>query len=179
MRQKESFIVTPKNSLQSKHLKAHITSIRHQRPHRLRPRHPADPCAGGSKRTVRPRLHNLQQLKYLPVLINSTHADPLIAHPAMNVAIQGGCRKHDVSLKNRCFSSRFYILLKKKEGGRRGGGGGKGRRKLSRFVWEEMQTSERSGRPPSGSLIMNTALVRGARCLRQPLREIPCNKGAN
>lgn len=125
MRQKESFIVTPKNSLQSKHLKAHITSIRHQRPHRLRPRHPADPCAGGSKRTVRPRLHNLQQLKYLPVLINSTHADPLIAHPAMNVAIQGGCRKHDVSLKNRCFSSRFYILLKKRKGGEGGEGGGK------------------------------------------------------
>lgn len=172
MQQKESFIITPKNSLQSNHLKAHITSIRHQHPHRRHPRHPADPCAGGSKLTVRPRLHNLQQLKYLPVLINSTHADPFIAHPAMNVAIQGGCRKHDVFLKNRCFSSRFYILLKKE-------GGGEGRRKLSRFVWEEMQTSERSRRPPSGSLIMNAALVRGARCLRQPLREIPCNKGAN
>lgn len=119
MQQKESFIITPKNSLQSKHLKAHITSIRHQHPHRRHPRHPADPCAGGSKLTVRPRLHNLQQLKYLPVLINSTHADPFIAHPAMNVAIQGGCRKHDVFLKNRCFSSRFYILLKKEGGGGR------------------------------------------------------------
>lgn len=50
-----------------------------------------------------------QRINNLPVFINPTHADPFIAHPAMNVAIQGSCRKHDVTLEGDPSSHIFRI----------------------------------------------------------------------